>query len=225
MHKDNRKNIYNEEIDYSYISLISSKIRIGIVGAGKAGVIKTKHFVKNKCYVEVLAHKFDKDIIELSKFSEGRLKLINENFSYEFLRDKHLIIIALNDFKLKEKIKKYCDDNYKIYIDSSNFEEGMGVVPAQRTTKHMMFALNTKGGNPKGAVLVCDKAKEILEEYDEFIGFTTTLRKRAKEIPEYKDSIIKFIGSQEFKKIYDEGNFEKILQNHFPDEVVKHLLK
>ena len=39
--------------DISYISLISSKLRVGIIGGGKAGAIKTKHFVNRKCYVEV----------------------------------------------------------------------------------------------------------------------------------------------------------------------------
>lgn len=225
MYKNNREDIYDEEIDYSYVALISSKIRIGIVGAGKAGTIKTKHFLKNKSYVEVLARNFDEELIELSKISEGRLKLRNEEFSFEFLRDKHLIIIALDDNNIKEKIKKYCNENYKIYIDSSNFKEGMGVVPAQRTTKHMIFALNTKGANPKGAVLACNKAKEMLDEYDQFIGFTTNLRNKAKEIPEYKDSIIKFIGSEEFKSFYDDGKSEKMLQINFPKDVVEYLLR
>jgi len=225
LYKNNREDIYDEGIDYSYVALISSKIRIGIVGAGKAGTIKTKHFVKNKSYVEVLAHNFEEELIKLSKISDGRLKLRNEEFSLEFLRDKHLIIIALDDNKIKEAIKKYCDENYKIYIDSSNFQDGMGVVPAQRTTKHMMFALNTKGANPKGAVLVCNKAKELLDEYDQFIGFTTNLRNKAKELPEYKESIIKFIGSEEFKSFYDEGKSEEMLRINFPKDIVEYLLK
>ena len=90
MYEDNRKDICNEGIDYSYISLISCKLRIGIIGGGKAGTIKTKHFVNNKCYVEVLAHTFSEEIIQLSKDFLGRLKLINEEFSYKFLEDKHI---------------------------------------------------------------------------------------------------------------------------------------
>ena len=35
MYEDNRKDICNEGIDYSYISLISSKLRVGIIGGGK----------------------------------------------------------------------------------------------------------------------------------------------------------------------------------------------
>jgi len=225
MYEDNRKDICNEGIDYSYISLISSKLRVGIIGGGKAGSIKTKHFVNNKCYVEVLSLSFSEEIIELSKTSMGRLKLINEEFSYEFLKDKHLIIIALDDENLKDKIKKYCDENYKVYIDSSIFTDGMGVVPIQRSTENITFALNTRYGNPKGAVLVSNKVKNLLELYDDFIGFIGGIRSRAKELPQYKNEILKFIGTDDFKKYFDEGKSESILRINFPKEIVDYLLK
>ncbi|MCE5221224.1 MAG: NAD(P)-dependent oxidoreductase [Clostridium sp.] len=225
MYEDNRKDICNEGIDYSYISLISSKLRVGIIGGGKAGSIKTKHFVNNKCYVEVLSHTFSEEIIELSKTSMERLKLINEEFSYEFLSDKHLIIIALDDDILKDKVKKYCDENYKIYIDSSNFIDGMGVIPIQRNTENISFALNTKYGNPKGAVLVSNKVKNILEEYDNFIGFIGKIRTRAKEFPRYKNEILKFIVTDDFKKFFDENKSESALRINFSKEIVDYLLK
>ena len=225
MYEDNRKDIYNEEIDYSYISLISSKVRVGIIGGGKAGAIKTKHFVNNKCYVYVLSKTFNEEIIELSKTSMERLKLINEEFSYEFLKDKHLIIIALDDKILKDKIKKYCDDNCKIYIDSSNFADGMGVIPIQRNTENITFALNTRYGNPKGAVLISDKVKNLLEEYDHFIGYIGKIRNRAKEFPEHKNEILRFIGNDGFKKFFDEGKSESVLRINFPKEIVDYLLK
>jgi precorrin-2 dehydrogenase/sirohydrochlorin ferrochelatase len=222
--KDNRENIYNEGIDYSYISLISKKLKVGIIGGGKAGTIKVKHFVNNKCYVEVLSKGFDKEIIELSKFFSDRLKLIKEEFSYEFLRDKHLIIIALDDEVLKSKVKEYCEKNYKIYIDSSNFTGGMGVVPIQRSTNNITFALNTKYGNPKGSILVCNKVKDILEEYDKFVEYTTIIRNKSKKFPEYKKQIISFIGNDDFKKSFDEGKSENLLRCNFPKEIVDYLL-
>jgi precorrin-2 dehydrogenase/sirohydrochlorin ferrochelatase len=225
MHENNRKNICNEGIDYSYISLISSKIRVGIIGGGRAGTIKTKHFVNSKCYVEVLSRTFSEPIIELSKVSMGRLKLINEEFSYGFLKDKHLIIIALDDNALKNKIKKYCDENYKIYIDSSDFRYGIGVVPIQRNTKNITFALNTRYGNPKGAVLISNKVKEVLEEYDDFIGFVGKIRSRAKGLLEYKNEVLQFIGDDNFKISFDEGKSESVLRTNFKKEIVDYLLK
>lgn len=225
MHENNRENISSEEINYSYISLISNKLRVGIVGGGKAGTIKTKHFVNNKCYVEVLSQIFSEEIVQISKSAKGRIKLISEEFSYEFLEDKHLIVIALEDKTLKDKIKKYCDENYKIYIDSSNFTDGMGAIPIQTNTKNINFALNTKHGNPKGAVLLSDKVKDILEEYDDFLGFVGKIRNRAKNFPEYKSKIIEFICNDHFKKLFDQGNSERVLRNTFPKEIVDYLLE
>jgi len=225
MYEDNRKDISSEEIIYSYISLISSKLRVGIIGGGKAGTIKAKHFIKNKCYVEVLSKTFSEEIVVISENARESLKLINEEFSYEFLKDKHLIIIALDDDILKDKIIKYCDENFKIYIDSSNFKAGMGVIPIQRNTKNISFALNTKSGNPKGAVLVSDKVKMLLEEYDDFLEFMGKIRNRVKVFPEYKNEILKVIGNEDFKKSFDEGKSESILRSNFSKEIVDYLLE
>ena len=187
MDRDNRENIYDEGIEYSYISLISKKLRVGIVGGGKAGTIKARHFVKNKCCVEVISKTFDGELIELSKEFSEILTLKNEDLSYEFLSDKHLIIIALDDENLKNIVKKYCEENYKIYIDSSDFISGMGVVPIQRSTENVVFALNTNYGNPKGAVLLSNKVENTIKEYDEFIRYIGLIRNKAKSFPELKN--------------------------------------
>lgn len=224
MDEDNRKDICDEEIDYSYISLISKKLRVGIIGGGKAGAIKTKHFVNNKCYVEVLSNAFEEEIIELSNVFKDRVSLRNEELSFQFLRDKHIIIIALEDETIKGEVKSYCEENYKIYIDSSNFTDGMGVVPIQKSTKNITFALNTNFGNPKGAVLVSNKVKNLLEEYDEFMKYVGIIRNRAKTLPKYKKEIISFINNEEFKKYFDEGESESLLKDNFPKEIVDYLL-
>lgn len=225
MDQDNREDIHKQGIDYSYISLISKKLRVGIIGGGKAGTIKAKHFVRNQCYVEVLSKAFDKEIIELSKCLKGNIKLINDEFEYTFLYDKHLIIIAVDDDLLRNNIKKYCDENYKIYIDSSDFKEGMGVVPVQRSTDNVTFALNTQYGNPKGAVLLSKKVENLLKEYDGFIKFISKIRSRAKNMREYKADIIDFVAQEEFKKAFDEGKSEEELRIKFPKGIVDNLLK
>ena len=221
MQADNSKDIYNE-IEYSFLSFFSRKLRIGVIGDGKAGSIKIKHFVNNKCYVEVLSNEFSQDILELSN-KNNNIKLINRKFDFEFLKDKHIIIIALEDDIIKNNIKKYCDDNYKIYIDSTNFKEGMAVVPTERSTRTMNFALNTKGGNPKGSVWVSNIINEKLMEFDNFIEFTTIIRNKAKGIPKYKNEIINFIFSDEFKNFFDREEAIESMKNRFPKEVIDKL--
>lgn len=221
MFEDNRKDI-QDEIEYTFLSLFSHKTRIGVIGGGKAGLIKVRHFLKSKCYVEVISKEFTDEIIELSHKNE-RLKLIHREFYEEFLKDKHIIIIVLNDEILRNKIKKYCDDNFKIYIDCTDFRRGMAVVPTERSTRTMNFALNTKNGNPKGSVWAADKISSILKEDDDFIEFTTKIRNKSKSIQEYKKEILEFIFTDEFKKSFDEGNAVESIKNKFSKEVIDKL--
>ncbi len=223
MHRNIRKDIQSEVADYSFISFFSRKLRIGIIGGGKAGSIKARHFVNNKCYVEILSKKFSREIEELSKTNDN-LVLIDKDFYCDFLKDKHVIIIALNDVKIKKDIVKYCKENYKIYIDCTEFSEGMAVVPVERNSKNINIALNTKRGNPRGAVWAADNIKEILADYDEYIDFTTKIRNKAKSIPEHKKEIIEFLFSDEFKKEFDMGKGIESIKSRFSKEIVDGLI-
>ena len=221
MQENNRKNIQNE-IEYSFISLFSEKLRIGVIGAGKAGTIKIRHFVRNKCYVEVLSKEFSKDILELSENNDN-LILISRDFDYDFLKDKHIVIIALDDSRIKEKIKKYCDNSYKIYIDSTDFKKGMAVVPAERNSRMVNIAVNTIGGNPKGSVWVAEKLSRVIMEYDDYIEFTTQIRNKLKDIPEYKNEIISFVFTEEFRESFKKGKGIDSIKDRFPEEVINKL--
>ena len=227
MHGNNRKDIQTEaleEIDYTYISLISQKIRIGVIGGGKGGQIKTRHFVNNKCRVYVLAKNFSDELIELSKENSEYLTLIDEEFNIEFLKDKHIVVIASSDRELNNLIRKYCEENYKIYIDATDFIKGMGVIPAERSSRTMNFALNTKKGNPKGAVLMCNKIKNYISAYDDFIELTGRIRNNAKEFEEYKKDILSYIYSSEFEESYKQGTYEDALKKRYSSEIAEQLL-
>ena len=227
MHRNNRKDIQDEvleEIDYTYISLISQKIRIGVIGGGKGGQIKTRHFVNNKCRVYVLAKNFSDELIELSKENSEYLTLMDEEFNIEFLKDKHIVVIASSDRELNNLIRKYCEENYKIYIDATDFIKGMGVIPAERSSRTMNFALNTKKGNPKGAVLMCNKIKNYISAYDDFIELTGRIRNNAKEFEEYKKDILSYIYSSEFEESYKQGTYEDALKKRYSSEIAEQLL-
>lgn len=227
MHGNNRKDIQDislNEIDYTYISLMSKKVRIGVIGGGKGGQIKTRHFVNNKCNVEVISKDFTQELLKLAEENEEYLTLINREFNIEFLNDKHIIVIASNDENINEIIRKYCDDNYKIYIDASDFTNGIGVVPAERSSKTMNFALNTKQGNPKGAVLMCNKIQNYISEYDDFIELTGTIRNNVKNYPEYKRDVLSYIYSSEFEEAYKRGDYIESLNERYGNDIIKKLL-
>lgn len=224
MLKNNRENIYEERLDYSYISLLSNKINVGVIGGGKAGFIKIRHFLKTRCKVEVISIDFCEEVINLSKDFAENLTLIKSQYNHEFLKDKHLVLITTDDEKVNSMIKEYCDKNFKIYIDSSSFEDGIGVVPVQRKLKNMTFAINTNGGNPKGSVMLANKVEELLEGYDDFIKLTTEMRNKAKYFTMYKKEIMNFISCDDFKFFYDNNKENLVLKLFFDEETIRQLI-
>ena len=64
----------------------------------------------------------------------------------------------------------------------------------------------------------------FLEDYDSFIGYIGKIRNRAKEFPEYKEDILRFIGNENFKKSFDQGKCESLLRINFPKQVVDIIL-
>ncbi len=220
MYKNIRKDISKEEIEYTYLSLISNKLNVGIIGGGKASYIKCKNFLSKKCNVEVLALDF---IDEFNNLMD--VKLIHNSYYKEFIRDKHLIVIATNDKNINNEIKKDCEESYKIYIFAENYLESMAIAPVQRSLKNISFAINTNHGNPNGSLLLAQKIIETLSEYDDFIGYSSLIRGKAKILKEYKKDIIKFVCSEDFKYIYDKKKDKLVIEMFFGKKILNKLYK
>lgn len=206
MPKNNKKDICAGRIDYSSIVFLSKKLRVGVIGAGKGGLIKANHFLKQNSQVFILT----KD--KISQEGIEKATIINKEYDRSFILDKHIIIIAVKNETLRNKIKEQCEEIYKIYIDASNFKEGMGVLPVQRESKNLVFALNTKGGNPKASVFISNKIKEELEKYDDFVEFTTIVRNKLKENNKLKDEVLNFIFNDDFIFFFNKGKGSIILK-------------
>lgn len=214
MFKDIRENIY--------VSLESSKLRIGIIGGGKAALIKSKTFIKKGCLVEILSKEFDKELLNINN---SKLRLISSKYSKEFILDKHIIILALDNKDLLEEIRKDCEDNCKIYIDSTDFKKGMGVVPVQRETKNFDIAVSTKLGNPKVSMLVAEKATNVIKEYDNFIELSTKIRNNAKAFEALKITIINFVSTDDFKFIFEKDKDREVMTMFFKEDIVNSLYR
>ncbi|MGG7176706.1 NAD(P)-dependent oxidoreductase [Clostridium paraputrificum] len=217
MFENNKKDILSREIELSLLSLISNKLRIGIVGAGKAGYIKARHFLKQGCYVEVLSKEENSELMELKGYN---LKTIIKEYDRSFIEDKHILIIAINDEEVRDIIKRDCKEMYKIYIDSSSFMDGMGAIPVQRDLDNIVIGINTRGGNPKGSMFLGEKAEVELKKYDNFIGFTTIIRNKVKDIPSIKKSVIDFIFKEDFLFFFNKGKGDTVLRMFFDLEVL-----
>lgn len=191
MFEDIKEDIFVKDQEYSMISLFSNKINVGVIGFGKGALIKAKHFIS---------------------LGSNVLAIAKDEYSLAFIRDKHIILIAVDDDKLRTKIKEDCEKHFKIYIDCSNFRDGMGVVPSQRESKNIVFAVNTRNGNPKGSVFLGDILINELIKYDDYIEFTTSIRNKIKNRYDIKKEVLDFIFSEDFQFFFKKGRGIDILK-------------
>ncbi|MCR4943705.1 MAG: NAD(P)-dependent oxidoreductase [Clostridium sp.] len=213
MLKDNSKNLCprGDRIDYTFLSLLSNKINVGIIGLGKAGIIKAKHFLKENVKVSIIDKELAlKDLEPLKEFNNFKAEC--REYEKDFILDKHIIVIAVNDEKARERIKKDCDALSKIYIDCTNFKEGIAALPVQRETDNIIFGVNTRGGNPKASVMSANKALEILKDYDGFVELTTYYRNKFKEYPDLKEDALKFLFCDDFYFFFERGKAKKVMK-------------
>lgn len=204
MSKDNKEN-------FSLISYFSKDLRIGIIGGGRAALIKSKHFLKEGAYVEVISKEYIEEFKELTN-----CKTLTGEYNIDFIKDKHLIVIAIDNEIVKEEIKNNCNENYKLYIDSSSFMDGNGVIPYQLTLENFIVGVNTIKGNPRGSRFIAEVINKEISKYDEFIGYTTKIRNNLKG--ELKSSISKFMGTEDFYFFYEKGKSNLILKIFYDEE-------
>ncbi len=205
------------ELSYAPITLFGEKLKIGVIGAGRGALIKVRNFYNKGSKIEVLALDFLEDFY---KFNGDKVKLIKGNYNKDFILDKHLIIIAIDDDSVINEIKNDCEKLCKIYINSSKFKEGMGVIPVTRESKFITVAVNTKVGNPRGSVMVAESITESLEEFDEYIRLTGEIRNSLFLDKEIKDDLLKFINSSDCKFFYNKDKIFEVFKLFYNEDIV-----
>lgn len=220
MSRDNTEDL-QDELEFIFLSLLSKKLNVGIIGGGKGGLIKARTFLNSGANLWVLSRDFIEEFKELQLQGD---RLIKGEYYTDFIKDKHIVLVAVEDLELKKRIKDDCEKTYKIFIDSTSFINGMGLVPAQKQTKNISFSVHTKGGNPKAAMLLLNKSEEEFLKYDEFIGMLNPIRNKAKKLKR-KTEIINFINTEDFKFFYERGYIKEILMLFFDEDDVNYLLK
>ena len=208
------------ELSYAPITLFGEKLRIGVVGAGQGALIKVRNFYNKGSKIEVLALDFLEDFY---KFDRDKVKLIKENYNKNFILDKHLIIIAIDNETIINEIKYDCEKLCKIYINSSKFKSGMGVIPVTRESKFITVAVNTKVGNPRGSVMVAESITESLQEFDEYIRLTGEIRNCLFLDKKIKDDLLKFINSSDCKFFYDKNKIFEVFKLFYDEDLVRNI--
>lgn len=220
MSKDTRENIQFEEIEYTYLSLMAHKLRVGIIGGGRVSLIKARNFIEKGSYIEILSKTF---LQEFKDIESSNIVLNESLYKKDFIKDKHIIILALDDEILRKEVSLHCEEEFKIFIDCTNFKNGIAIMPIQKETSSINFAVSTKGGNPKGSQLACEYIFKTLKEYDDFIKYTGLIRQKVKKFTVHKKEIIKFINTEDFKFIWEKNKDEIVLKLFFGEDILQNL--
>ena len=89
--------------------------------------------------MEVLAKEIGE---EFKQFKGENIQIYKKEYDKNFIKNKHLVIIAIDDKNKKEEIKRDCEEESRIYIDSTEFMEGMGSIPMQKDLKNIVVGVN-----------------------------------------------------------------------------------
>lgn len=216
MLKPDKENIL--EIDSGFenlmhIGLVANNIKVGVIGAGKASLIKTKTFLKAGCEVEVLSPRFD---IGFRELKSGYLKLKRGKFRKSFLKDKHIVVIGVSNRKLEKRIIWHCKRLNKLYLVCSDYKLGNLRLGAQERSDEFVFSLSINRGNPKLSKYLTQKVLNFLQSFAMFCKWATDLREKLKHHPQ-KDQILEFICSDDFYYFFKKGYANKIIKLFYED--------
>ncbi|MEG1003421.1 MAG: NAD(P)-dependent oxidoreductase [Clostridium sp.] len=222
MYEDSREDIHREKLEYIMLSLLSNKIDVLIIGGGEAAFIKVKTFLDRGCNVKVIAKEVSKEIYSLKS---DRLIISIGEFTESLLENYHIVVIAIND-KLKVKeIKAFCDKSHKIYINSTNYKDGLGALPINIKSDEALIGINTFKGNPKALKVMSSEMSCKLKSFDEFIRITSIIRNNSKNFKDKKKEILDFIICNEFKDVIENGHCKLLLRLFYEEELVNKLFE
>lgn len=195
-------------MSYMFLSLLSDKINVLVIGGGQAALIKVKSFSRRGCRVTVVAPDFCDELVKL--YSEG-LELQKGRYEASQLADRHLVIIATDDETVNRRIQDECEQASKLYLTCSDYRNGMFVTPLMRESEEAVLALHTKAGSPHTSRFIAEKLQEQLKNYDRFIHFACELRQQLKGRDD-KAHIMTRVNSDEFFELFEKGEHHEFLK-------------
>jgi len=203
-------------LNYTMISLISNKVNILIVGGGEAAFIKCRSFSKEGCNVTVVSKEFCEVFKLVNELSN--VELIKGDYNESYVDNNHIVIIATNNKQTNDIIKTHCDNKSKLYVHCEDHKKGLFVMPVQKSTSNMKFALHTKHSSPKTALFMAKIIEDKLLVYKDFISYTFNIRDKVMRMAGKKD-IMDFVCSEDFYFFYSLGVHDDILEMFYGEEL------
>ncbi|MDO5707236.1 MAG: NAD(P)-dependent oxidoreductase [Andreesenia angusta] len=221
MHKDNKKNIHIKNIEYKSVFL-KNDIDVLILGGGRAAEIKMKSFNNQGINPDIYSKNIESEYIKKG-INNGNIKRLDRKTKLESIIDNyHIINILTNDEEFNLYIKSLCEKKKKLYLFGEDYSLGNTIIPIQKETDRLAFSMRTIGASPISSRYISEKIENILFEYDDFIDYIISLRKRLIEMnidESLRYEIMKFINSDDFFYFYNENKADMILKLFYGGDI------
>ena len=145
------------------VSIDINNKNILVIGAGKIALRKVETLLNYNCNIIVIT----KDILE-EKFLEleknNKIKILkNQEFEEKFLENIFLVVVATDNEVLNKNISQLCI-NKNILVNNITSKDDMNVRFASIYEKDDIQIAISANGNPKKAVEIKHKIKDIFEK-------------------------------------------------------------
>ena len=145
------------------VSINLNNKNILVIGAGKIALRKVETLMSYNCNIVVIT----KDILE-EKFLEleknNKIKILkNQEFEEKFLENIFLVVVATDNEVLNKNISELCMSK-NILVNNITSKDDMNVRFASIYEKDDIQIAISAGGNPKKAVEIKNKIKDIFEK-------------------------------------------------------------
>ncbi len=198
-----------------FISLNGMNTKVLVLGGGNGALIKTKTLLDNGFIVHCISKEFTAKFKELD-YAYPSLRLLYNPFTNELLDDYHLIVICTSDDEFNDSIKSICNSKNKIFIDTTMPENSKAILCATRRSKNIALGIRINGKNPRASVFLCNKGKEYLKEFDNYIEFITHIRNNVTNFNN-KNEILNFVCSEDFLFFFNKGCHIQIMELFYPE--------
>ena len=140
------------------VSIDLNDKNILVIGAGKISLRKIETLLKYNCNITVIT----KEFFDLEK--DDKIKILkNQEFEEKFLENIFLVIAATDDEVLNKNISQLCMSK-NILVNNITSKDDMNVRFASIYEKDDIQIAISAGGNPKKAVEIKNKIKDIFEK-------------------------------------------------------------
>ena len=145
------------------VSIDLNNKNILVIGAGKIALRKVETLMGYKCNILVITKNIlEKKFLELEK--NNKIKILkNQEFEEKFLENIFLVIAATDNEVLNKNISQLCI-NKNILVNNITSKDDMNVRFASIYEKDDIQIAISANGNPKKAVEIKHKIKDIFEK-------------------------------------------------------------